>query len=178
MRSGTKKLSPLILGVALLGYFLPFVAVSCQGQKVATFRGTELVFGTTVQQPQMFGPPKPQKIDREPLAALAFLCCLAAFGLAFAKSRNGEIGTAALSGVSFIFLMFFKSQLEDQALRRSSGAFQVTYEFGFWLVLLLTVCAGVLSAIALWRSRASIPIAEHVSSSQADSSRSHASAPR
>ncbi len=153
MHSETKKLSPVLLGVALLGYFLPFVTVSCQGQKVASFTGTELVFGTTVQQPQVFGPPKAQRIESEPLAVLAFLCCLAGFGLGFAKSRNSEIGAAAVAGVSFIALMLLRSKLEDQALQRSRGAFQVAYEFGFWLVVLLSAGAGVLSALAPWRSK-------------------------
>ncbi len=167
----TKKLSPAILGLALLGYLLPFATVSCQGQKVASFTGTELVFGTTLQQPQMFGPPKAQRIDSEPLAVLAFLSCLAAFGLGFAKSRNSEIGTAAVAGVSFFILMLLKSKLEDQALRRSGGAFQVTYEFGFWLVVLSSVAAGVLSAIAPWRSQERALIAEQPSSEFADKAR-------
>src|SRR5690349_19598332 len=102
MHIGTKKLSPELFGVALLGYLLPFVTASCQSLTVASFTGTELVFGTTVQQPQMFGPPKPQRIDSEPLAVLAFLTCLVAFGLCFAKSRNSEIGAAAAAGISLI----------------------------------------------------------------------------
>ena len=157
MQSETKRLSPVIFAVALLGYFLPFVTVSCQGQKVASFTGTELVFGTTVQEPQMFGPPKPHRIDAEPLAVLAFLCCLAGFALGFAKSRNSEIGAAAAAGVGFFALMLLRSKLEDQALRQSSGAFQVVHEFGFWLVVLSSVAAGVLSAVAPWRSRTVTP---------------------
>jgi hypothetical protein len=166
MHSETKKLSPVLFGVALLGYFLPFVTVSCQGQKVASFTGTDLVFGTTVQQPQMFGPPKAQRIDAEPLAVLAFLCCLGGFGLGFAKSRNSEIGTAAIAAVTFIVLMLLRSKLEDQALRRSSGAFQVAYEFGFWLVVLLSAAAGVLSAVAPWRSPQITPDIENRTSSE------------
>ncbi len=167
MHSETKKLSPVLFGIALLGYFLPFVTVSCQGQKVASFTGTELVFGTTVQEPQMFGPPKAHRIDAEPLAVLAFLCCLAGFGLGFAKSRNSEIGTAAVAGVGFIALLLLRSKLENQALRQSSGAFQVVYEFGFWLVVLLSVAAGVLSAVAPWRSQQISPAIEHRTSSDA-----------
>ena len=168
MQSGTKKLSPIIMGVALLGYFLPFVTVSCQGQKIASFTGTQLVFGTTVQEPQMFGPPKAHRIDAEPLAVLAFLCCLAAFALGFAKSRNSEIGTAAIAGVAFIALMLLRSKLEDQALRQSSGAFQVVYEFGFWLVVLLNVAGGVLSAIAPWRSQERNPDSEQRTPSESN----------
>jgi len=160
MQSGTKKLSPAIVGLALLGYFLPFVSVSCNRQKVASLTGIQLAFGTTAQQPQMFGPPKAQRVDAEPLATLAFLCCLGALGLGFAKGRNGEIGAAVLAGISFVALLLLKSRLEDQALRRSNGMFQVDYEFGFWLVLLSSAAAGVLSAIAPSRSSDSKPAIE------------------
>lgn len=53
----TKKAIPAILGLALICFFLPFVTVSCQGQKLMTFSGIQLVTGTTIQEPQMFGPP-------------------------------------------------------------------------------------------------------------------------
>jgi len=176
MHGEAKKLSRVLFGVALLGYFLPFATVSCQGQKVASFTGTELVFGTTVQQPQMFGPPKAQRIDSEPLAVLAFLCCLAGLGLGFAKSRNSEIGTAVVAAITFIVLMLLRSKLEDQALRRSSGAFQVAYEFGFWLVVVLSAAAGVLSAVAPWRSRERTPAIEQPIPAQPDADGSRAPA--
>jgi len=176
MHSETKKLSPVLFGVALLGYFLPFVTVSCQGQKVASFTGTELVFGTTVQQPQMFGPPEAHRIDGEPLAVLAFLGCLAGLGLGFAKSRNSEIGTAVVAGITFIVLMLLRSKLEDQALRRSSGAFQVVYEFGFWLVVVFIAAAGVLSAVAPWRTQEKNTTTEQNLSSQPDANTSGGSA--
>jgi len=138
---------------ALLCFVLPFVTVSCNQQKVASFTGFQLVFGTTVQQPQMFGPPKVQRVDAEPLAILAFLCCLAALGLGFAKSRSTEIAAAALAGISFLCLMQLKSKLQDDVLRQSSGFLQISYELGFWIVVLMTLAAGVLAAIAPWWSR-------------------------
>jgi uncharacterized membrane protein YphA (DoxX/SURF4 family) len=153
MQIGTKKFSVAGFGLALLCFLLPFVTVSCNQQKVASFTGFQLVFGTTVQQPQMFGPPKEQRVDAEPLAAWAFVCCLVALGLAFAKSRKTEIGAAVFAGISLVCLMQLKSKLQDEVLRQSSGFLQVNYESGFWIVVLAILAAGGVTAVAPWRSR-------------------------
>ena len=160
MPSETKKLSLASFGLALFCFLFPFISVSCNQQKVASFTGFQLVFGTTVQQPEMFGPPKRQKVDEEPLADLAFLCCAAACGLCLAKSRNAEIGSAVLAAISFICLIQLKSKLQDQVLRSAGGMLQVDYEFGFWIVALLIVVGGGLAVVAPWRSK-SIPSASN-----------------
>ena len=161
MQRGTKTFSVASFGLALLCFLLPFVSVSCNQQKVASFSGFELVFGTTVQQPQVFGPPKPQRVSGEPLAAVAFVCCALALGISFAKSRSTEIGGAVLAGVSLVCLMQLKSKLQDEVLWQSGGFLQVNYESGFWIVILLILTAGGLSAGAPWRSRGSTAITEN-----------------
>jgi len=153
MKGGTKKFSVATLGFALLCFILPFVTVSCNQQKVASFTGFQLVFGTTVQQPQMFGPPKVQRVDGEPLAILAFICCLVALCLSFTKNRAGEIAAAVLSVISLIALLLLKSKLEDEVRQQAGGLLQVNYELGFWLLILSNVAAAVLHGIAPWRSK-------------------------
>lgn len=154
MQSGTKKLSPAVFGFALVCFLLPFVTVSCNQQQVARFTGFQLVLGTTVQQPQMFGPPKVQRVDGEPLAVVAFLCCLVGLAVSFMKNRGGEIGAAMLSGISLVALLLLKTKLEDEVRQHSSGFLQVNYEFGFWLLALSNVVAGGLNGFAPWRSKA------------------------
>jgi hypothetical protein len=149
MQVGTqKKLSPALFGFALFCFLLPFATVSCNQQKVASFTGFQLVLGTTVPQPQMFGPSKMQRVDGEPLAILAFLSCLVALGLGFAKSRNTEIGAAVLAGIGVVCLLMLKSKLQDEVLRQSSDILQVNYESGYWLAVLAILAAGGLAAIA------------------------------
>ena len=148
MQNTVRRVPVGMLGLALLCFLLPFVTVSCSGQEVVSFTGVQLVFGTTVPQAQMIGPPQMQSVDPEPLAVVSFLCCLAAFGLSFIKSRKGEIGTAALAGASFVALMMLKSTLEDEVAGKAMGALRVEYETGFWLVTLLVLGAGALAALA------------------------------
>jgi hypothetical protein len=65
-----KKISPILFGVTLVCFLFPFVTVSCGGQKMASFSGAQLATGTSVDEPQMFGPSQKKKVDPEPLAAL------------------------------------------------------------------------------------------------------------
>jgi hypothetical protein len=153
MKSGTKKFSVATFGFSLLCFLLPFVSVSCNQQKVVRLTGYQLVFGATIELPQLFGPPKAQRFNGEPLAAVAFLCCLVALGLSFTKNRGGEITAAALSGLSFVVLLLLKTKLEDDVRQQSSGILQLDYEFGFWFLVLSNILAAALNGNASWRSK-------------------------
>lgn len=80
-----------------LCFLLPFLLVSCPGKTVA-FSGVQLATGTTVTQPQMFGPPKSQHLDAEPLAAAALLCAVAGIFAGLAKGVPGR-GASALFAI-------------------------------------------------------------------------------
>lgn len=151
MEGVARKLSPAAFVLTLVCFFLPFVTFSCQGQKIASFSGIQLATGTTIEQPQMFGPPKTQKVDAEPLAVLALLSVLAGAGLSFLKGKKGAVSSAALAGLGIILLGALKSKVDGDALRQGGGAIQVSYEAGFYLVilfLLAAIGAGVYALLA------------------------------
>lgn len=151
MEGIVKKLSPAAFVLALICFFLPFVTFSCQGQKVLTLSGIQLVTGTTLERPQMFGTAPNQKIDPEPLAVLALLALVAGGALCFLKGKKGAGMSAAFSGLSLIFLFALKSKLDGDAMRQGGGAIQVNYEAGFYLViafLLVAIGAGIYSFAA------------------------------
>jgi len=106
-----------------------------------TLSGRQLVTGTTIQQPQMFGPPANQKVNPEPLAVLAFLAVIAGLGLSFLKGKKGTVGSAVLAGLGVIFLVALKSKLDGDALRQGAGAIQVNYEAGYYLSLIFLLAA-------------------------------------
>jgi hypothetical protein len=144
-----RKLSPAALVLALICFFLPFVTFSCQGQKVASFSGLQLATGTTIQQPQMFGPPKSQKVGAEPLAVLALLSVLAGVGASFLRGKKGAGSSAGLALLAVILLAALKSKLDGDALRQGAGAVQVNYEAGYYLTLILLLAAIGASVYAL-----------------------------
>jgi hypothetical protein len=133
----TKKAIPAILGLALICFFLPFVTVSCQGQKLLTLTGVQLVTGTTVQVPQMFGPSKEEKIPGDGLARLACLSGLVGLLAAIVAKNKGKTVAAALAGLGAILLLVMKSRVENEVLRAGSGLFQVEFGGGYWATVSL-----------------------------------------
>src|SRR3990172_8569279 len=101
-----KKFSPAVFGLALLCFLLPFVSVSCQGQKIATFTGAQLVTGTTLEQPGRFGGQgEGRKIDREPIAIIALASGVLGLGFSFLRSKKSAIVPAVFGGIGLVTLL-------------------------------------------------------------------------
>jgi len=157
MESNIRKLSPAIFVLALICFFLPFVTFSCQGQKIVSLSGIQMVAGTSVQQPQMFGPPKSEKLNAEPLAVLALLCGALGLGLSFLKGRGGAIASAAAGGLAAILLLALKSKIQGDAVAKGGGILQVNYEVGFYAVVVLFLAAVALNIYVLMQGK-SLPL--------------------
>lgn len=143
MKNGFKKFSPAIFGIAIICFFLPFINVTCSGEKVATLTGIQLVTGTTIEQPSMFGEKKQvRKVEGEPLAILAFLSAIVGLGLSFLKSRKSSIAPAIMGIAGLILLLLLKAKLDNDILREGEGMLRLEYEIGFWLTFLLFLFAA------------------------------------
>jgi len=129
----------IFVGTALC-FFLPFVTVSCGGIKAFTLTGQQLATGTTLTQPQAFGPPQSQKVDGDPFAAIAGLCALAGIVLSLIGKRMAG-ASAAAGGAGAVSLLIMRSRLDAQIQKQSQGLATMTYETGFTLVLLLLFAA-------------------------------------
>jgi hypothetical protein len=136
-----KRLSPAIFGIVLFCFFLPWVNVSCGGQKVAAVSGIQLVTGTTVAEPQAFGPTTKRKLPGEPLAVLILLSACAGFALSFIKDKKGAISTAVTGVIGIIFLLLLRSKIDNELLREGLGMLELDYRAGFYLTLLLFLSA-------------------------------------
>jgi uncharacterized Zn finger protein (UPF0148 family) len=141
-----KKISPALFGIALICFLLPFVNLTCQGSKVATLTGLQLVAGGKMEVPTMGGTKQYQKFKGEPMALIAFLCGLAGVGLSFLKGKKNN-GITALAGVmGVIFLFILKSRMEDEVLKNAGGMVQTDYAIGFYFVLLFYISAVAVNA--------------------------------
>jgi len=153
------KVSAAIFAAAAFCFLLPFVTVSCGGQKVATFSGVQLAFGTEVNQPQMFGPAQKKNVDAEPLATLAGLCALLGLGLGFIESSRAALGPAVSGVVGALFLLLVKSNMDDKIVKQGQGMLQVSYEAGFTLTLLLLIAGAALNGYGFFSQRARSAVA-------------------
>jgi hypothetical protein len=149
------SVSPIIFIASVLCFLFPFVTVSCGGQRVATFSGAQLATGTTVEQPQMLGPPQKQRVDPEPFVALAALCALVGLGLSFAGVRVA-IGTAISGAVGTVSLLLMKSRMDDQIVNQGHGMLQVNYETAYSLTLILFIAGAAWNTYLFSQRRQSV----------------------
>ena len=135
------KVSPLIFVATLVCFLFPFVTVSCGDHKVTSFTGVQLATGTTVPEPQMFGPPKKREVAPDPFAAVAVLAAAVGMCLGFVGARSA-IPQAICGGLGALLLLLMKARTENQVLQQGQGLLVVSYEPGFTLALLLLIAAA------------------------------------
>jgi lysylphosphatidylglycerol synthetase-like protein (DUF2156 family) len=120
-------------------FFLPFVTVSCGGMKVFTLSGQQMATGTSIEDPQAFGPSKTQRIDPDPFAAVAWLSALAGVVLSLVGRRLAASVSGAAGAVS---LGVMASRLEGQVQKATEGMGQTNLEIGFTFAISLLIAAA------------------------------------
>lgn len=158
-----KKFSPVVFVFVIICFFLPFVSVSCGGEKIVTLSGVQLVTGTTVKAPSSSGSmfqretTEKRETGREPLAIIALVITIAGLGLSFIKSRKSAIAPALAGGAAAISFLAMKYKIDREVLREAEGALQTEYNFGFWLAFLLSVVAVALNLFLFTKREKAVP---------------------
>ena len=145
----SKRISPALLVLALVCFLLPWVSVSCQGQKLASFTGLQLATGTSIHTPEMFGPSQTREFQRETLAILTLLSVLIAAVAAIVKGKAGLQVAAGAGGAAVLFQLLLKAKLDSDLTREGQGLLQLEYQFGFWIVMLMSASAAVMAVYSL-----------------------------
>src|SRR5580765_5288269 len=153
------KVSPVLFVITTLCFLFPFVTVSCNGQKVVTFSGVELATGTTVEQPQVFGPPQKRHQGAQPLATVAALCALAGVGLCFLGLRLA-IAPAISGALGALSLLFLQFKLNGDLTKEArSDMFRLDWEAGYILALVFFVVAAAWNFYVFFQGRKSPALA-------------------
>jgi hypothetical protein len=140
------NVSVYLFVLAGLGFFLPFLTLSCGGQRLTTVTGIQLIAGTDVGSPRS---------SSQTRAAFALGMC--ALGVLLSLNAWGTVGgvSAALAGAAgAIALLSFKTMSDDEVLRLGHGVIRVQYELGYYLALgtlalaaLTKLCQRVMAAM-------------------------------
>lgn len=80
--------------------------------------GVQLAFGTTVEQPQAFGPTEKREIPPSPMAVAALLLGVAGVGLSL-KSNPEPVGLLRLAASAALIML--QSQTNPEALQEGGG---------------------------------------------------------
>jgi hypothetical protein len=145
-----KRFRWTIFALILLCFTLPFIQVSCQQQRLMSFTGFQMAFGTEVQQPQMFGPPQTKQIPGDGLVILAFLAAVAGLVCSFIKNRTGIVISLICSSGGFLFLLIFKLRVDNEILRLGGGMLGVEYLTGFIGACLLFLMGTALNGYMIY----------------------------
>ena len=152
-----KRFRWTIFALILLCFMLPFVQVSCQEQKLMSFTGFQMTFGTEIQQPQMFGPTQTKQIPGDALLILTFLAALAGLACSFLKNRIGILISLICSAGGFLFMLIFKLRVDNEILKQGGGMLNVEYLIGFIAACLLFLVGAAVNGYMLYAEKTNAP---------------------
>jgi lysylphosphatidylglycerol synthetase-like protein (DUF2156 family) len=146
MKESNKFVSPALFLLVALCFFLPFVSFTCQGQRIATITGMELVTGTKIEKFQMQNfnmqqeesdLDKERDVNSEPLAVAAFIFAIMGIVVSLIP-RYSKILSIILGALGVLMLLFLRSSIGGEV----TGDFdfkivEVSYEWGYYFALLL-----------------------------------------
>ncbi len=123
-------------GILLLGsllFFLPFVAVSCEGARVAQLTGTQLVTGTQIQTPAVLGSATVQIVPSQPILGGALALGVLALLLGFTyRNPIARAVAAASSLLALAAMLVFQYQGAQRLAGMQLNPFTVSMEPAYW----------------------------------------------
>ncbi len=154
MNESNKFVSPSLFLLAALCFFLPFVSFTCQGQRIATITGMELITGTKIEKFEMekldTGQTNPdldkeRDVNSEPLAVAAFIFALVGIVVSLIPRYSRMLSLIA-GALGALMLLFLRSSIGGEV----TGDFdfkiiEVSYRWGYYFSLLLFIAAFALN---------------------------------
>ncbi len=130
-------------GIAIICFILPFVELSCAGDKMFTLTGVQLATGAEVNDP-VEG--KPMRIEPDGQAIVAVLALLVALLACIGRDKTPSLVAAIAGGIASAALLLLKVGIDAEVLKRSEGMpLTVEYLGGYWIALLAAIGGTVLA---------------------------------
>jgi hypothetical protein len=153
-----RKLPPAAYLLALICFLLPFVEVSCNGQKMVSLTGIQLLAGPQVGGGVgMFAQPK-QQVKPETSVVIAFIAGIAGLVVSLLKQRRTDI-VAGVCGIAAAgSLLALQQSILSGAPPQALGLLQVQYQPAYYLSVLLFF-AGAAAAFFVAFAKPPDPVA-------------------
>jgi hypothetical protein len=160
--------------VALIGFLLPWVVVSCGNQEIASVSAVDLGVGRIEARNPLTGEAESQAIDRSIPIIIAAVAVLAGLALSFVNGRRLAAGLTLASSIVAIAASFHAvqslkeapQQAFDQEIRKAEregrsnplaeqlgndalGVIRVEEQSGYWTTLGALIAAAAISAAGL-----------------------------
>jgi len=141
-----RQISLAAFAVAAVGFFLPFVTLSCAGRPVVTATGIQLMTGQVNTTPpgEPLGARAVPDVDLSLLVLAAFACTV--LGM-FASRWGRRPVPACAGGIGAGALLLFSSALSAHVRQQGNGMFTLEYGHGFYLALFGLIAAVVANTV-------------------------------
>lgn len=147
------RIAPYVIGIAC--FILPFIKISCSGEKLMSFTGVQLVTGSEMSNPMS---DEKEKMPPEPTAVIALIALVVGVVFAIQLSRGGAILSAVSGGVAVISLILLKTNLDTEIMKEAGGmAISADYQMGFWGACLMSAAGAILALMRLQGASAEPP---------------------
>jgi hypothetical protein len=140
---GWRPFSPASFALAFVFFLFTFCDFNCSGTRIASLKGIDMVKGTSIQQPSLFGPSKSQKIPPAPWAILAFVSSIVGFGLYFTTKKEKNILAAGVGAIGAAALLILQYVISDKIDKEGQGQIVAEFTFAYWGAFLAFVAAAV-----------------------------------
>lgn len=170
-----RSIIPVAFALIIVFFFFSFCDLKCNGVKVTSLTGINMVTGTHVKTAadnmfgsdtfNSFGQERPssttdaQKVAPNLWAILALLMAIGGVAAFYKKIKNESlIGTAA-GVIGFVSLLLLRSAIKSKIEGQGGEMVQVEIDFlfGFWASVLCFVLAGGLSYLRLKQEKVKLP---------------------
>ena len=139
------RIAPYVIGIAC--FILPFMQISCSGEKIMSFTGVQLVTGSEMANPMS---DEKERIPSEPTAIIALVALVAGVIFSSQLSRRASIISAIAGSVAVVSMVVMKTRMDAEIMQEAGGmGVSVDYQLGFWGVCIMSVIGAVLAMLRL-----------------------------
>ena len=154
-----KKFSPAAFVIVIFCFFLPFVNITCGGQKIISLTGIQLITGAEVKPDGMFDEKNILKdptgenkdklkmdrnVDSQPMALLALIMACTALGLSFVRKKIFALIGMISSILGAVFLLLLKTSLDGNLPTEAQMVIDAEFQIWYWLALIMFIAGAVL----------------------------------
>jgi uncharacterized membrane protein YhaH (DUF805 family) len=134
-----KKFSWTPFALILICFSLPFLEVSCQGQKIASFSGFQTAFGTQISSPNGETKDIPGTFVLVLVLVITVICLL----IPFLKLKFNNLIATIGSVFSLLLLLITKVNIDNESFKQGGGLLLIQVAYGYVFIFCLFILGGL-----------------------------------